>query len=292
VPSKQLLPKQKFSFEAIGTIWEIELFDCKKTNKILSAVKKCIDEFDKNYSRFRHDSMVTKMSQKAGEYALPNDAKPMLDLYYELYKVTDGLMTPLIGQTLSDAGYDADYSFQPKVMRKTPYWEECIEYKFPKLTIKKPVLLDFGAAGKGYLVGIIGVILRAHGCIEFVINAGGDVLHHGVQPVEVALEHPENLDQAIGVAAIKNQALCGSAGNRRSWTGYNHIINPSTLKSPDHLKAVWVCAGSAMLADALTTALYFVDPQELLKSYNFEYAVIRQDLSLGYSGKFPARFFE
>lgn len=296
MPSKQSKPKlslhRKFAFEAIGTQWEIEISGSVDAAQILKAVKDRIEEFDKNYSRFRSDSIITKMSRKAGTYTLPIDAKPMMDLYWELYKITNGLMTPLIGQVLSDAGYDAQYSLQPRTPVSPPEWEECIGYDFPVLEIKQPVLLDFGAAGKGYLVDIIADLLKTHGCQEFFINAGGDILHQGFEAVEIALEHPEELDQAVGIAHINNQALCGSAGNRRVWAGYNHIINPATLQSPQHIKAVWVCAGSTMLADALATALYFASPTSLLKRYTFSYGIIGNDLSLISSKNFPATFFD
>jgi FAD:protein FMN transferase len=280
------------TFDAIGTQWEIELLDSKETPEIIEALEKRIEVFDKDYSRFRTDSLVTMMSQKAGVYTLPADAKSMFDLYQELYKLSNGLVTPLIGQALSDAGYDCDYSLKPKAMKISPKWDEYLEYKFPKLLVKKPILLDFGACGKGYLVDIIGELLREHGCKEFVINAGGDILHLGNKAVEIALENPENSAEAIGIASIKNQAICGSAGNKRAWSEYNHILNPITLKSPDSLSAVWVVARTAMFADALTTALYFVSPNELLKSYNFSYALINSDKSLVSSKDFPARFFE
>ena len=52
------------------------------------------------------------MARAAGQYHLPDDAKPMFDLYYKLYAATDGKCTPLIGQVLVDAGYDANYSLQ------------------------------------------------------------------------------------------------------------------------------------------------------------------------------------
>jgi thiamine biosynthesis lipoprotein len=257
---------------------------------ILDKIKKRIEVFDKNYSRFRNDSFVTKMSQETGTYILPTDAKPMLDLYNQLYDLTEGHMTPLIGQALSDAGYDAHYSFSKKDMRRVPEWDDCLNYDFPKLTIKKPVLLDFGALGKGYLVDIIGELLEQNGCHQYVINAGGDILVAG-QTVQAALEHPADTTQAVGVAEITNQALCGSAGNRRAWGTYTHIMDPMSLTSPKHIAAVWAVADQAMLADALTTALYFTSAEALHKRYTFEYALVNEHFGLEYSRGFPAEFF-
>jgi hypothetical protein len=46
-----------------------------------------------------------------------------------------------------------------------------------------------------------------------------------------------------------------------------------------------------MLADAMTTALYFVLPATLKKHYTFEYALLKNDYSLEYSSGFPGKFF-
>src|SRR5574343_632400 len=169
----------EFSFEAIGTTWNITILD-KLDGDILLNIKKDINDridiFDKDYSRFRSDSLVHKMSQVAGEYILPDDAKPMMDLYHKLYDITSGLMTPFIGQVLIDTGYDAQYSLVPKdKIEKAIKWEDAIEYSFPKINIKVPTMLDFGAIGKGYLIDIVSKILDSYNLHCYTVEAGGDM---------------------------------------------------------------------------------------------------------------------
>lgn len=284
--------KAEYVFDAIGTQWIItaeipEGIDGEKTKQdILSRIA----IFDKDYSRFRSDSLVSEIAKKAGTYTLPDDAKLMMALYKELYKITDGAFTPLIGQTLSDAGYDAKYSFKPGHIKKTPKWEDALDYKHPILKTSVPVLLDFGAAGKGYLVDIVSELLLKKGIKIFVVNAGGDIRVCG-EKVRIGLEHPQDTSLAIGVASIANKSICGSAGNRRVWDRYHHIINPHTLTSPKNIIAAWVVADTAMLADGLTTCLYFVSPEELSKHFKFEYMIIFEDNSIESSQSFPAELF-
>jgi len=251
-----------------------------------------IEAFDKHYSRFRPDSLISEMAQRPGTYKLPADAKPLLDLYAHMYGLTDGAMTPLIGQLLTDAGYDAFYSLEPGPLRPVPAWDDVLEYKFPNLTLKKPALLDVGAAGKGYLVDIIAELIAGRGIKSFCIDAGGDIVQRdaGSRPLRVGLEHPGVTGHVIGVATITNQSLCGSAGNRRAWGAFNHIMDPHSRTSPKHIKALWVIADTALLADALATCLFFVSPAKLAR-YTFEYAIVYQDYSLGRSPGFPATFF-
>jgi FAD:protein FMN transferase len=285
-----------FRFEAIGTTWEITLARTISDDLIRAlqcSIMNRIEEFDRHYSRFRADSLVSTMAREAGRYHLPDDAEPFLKLYERMYELTGGLMTPLIGQVLSDAGYDADYSLHSGTLSPTPVWSAVLDYQPPNLVVKQPALLDFGAIGKGYLVDIVAGLITESGITDFCVNAGGDMLQRQTisDPLRVGLEHPDHPDEVISVVDLKNQSLCGSAGNRRAWEGFHHIINPLTQSSPTQLKAVWVLADTAMLADALSTALFFTKPDKLRKEYDFEYTIIHEDYSLEHSPAFPAEYF-
>ncbi|HLZ14985.1 MAG TPA: FAD:protein FMN transferase [Candidatus Saccharimonadales bacterium] len=289
-------PEPQLRFTAIGTQWRICMgmpLPAAKLRSLQLLVQRRIAAFDRQYSRFRPDSLVSEMARHPGTYRLLPDARPMLDLYADLYQLTAGAVTPLVGQLLADAGYDASYSFTPGNVRRPPEWGEALLYQFPTLTVRQPVLLDFGAAGKGYLVDIIGDLLAQHGVSAYSIDAGGDIVHHGPanEPIRVGLEHPANPQQVIGVATIANQSICGSAPNRRAWGAYHHIMDPHSLSSPQHIRAVWVVADTGLLADALATCLFFVPPERLLSRYTFEYAIVAADFSLAHSAQFPATFF-
>jgi thiamine biosynthesis lipoprotein len=282
----------QYRFDAIGTKWEVE-FDLPNgdSGALMEHVHERIDEFDRNYSRFRADSLVTRMS-KAGTYDLPDDAEPMLSLYLALNRVTLGAFTPLIGQALSDAGYDVQYSFSMREMHRPPALQDVLSYEHPTLTLKEPVLLDFGAAGKGYLVDIVASFLKDAGASRAVVDAGGDIAAFGqIEPVRIGLEDPNDLQKAIGTALIKDESICGSAGNRRAWGKFTHILDPYTLESPQGIAAVWATAATTMLADAMATCLYFVPPATLRRHYQFEYLILRPDGSVEASPQFPAELF-
>ena len=286
----------EFVFEAIGTKWHIDIskkLSPPEESKIFIMIKDRIDIFDKTYSRFRADSLVTRMSKEDGSFVLPEDALLMLTLYRELYVRTGGLVTPLVGNLISDAGYDAQYSLKQKMkLVKSPQWDETIEYKHPTLMIKKPVILDFGAAGKGYLVDLVGEVLENNGIKDYCIDAGGDILYKGKTPIRIGLEDPDDVKKVIGVGILEGGSICGSAGNRRKWGDFTHIINPKTLKSPTDIIAVWVMAKTALLADALATCLFFVPANTLVDAYKFEYVIIHSDRSLEKSAGFSGEIFK
>lgn len=285
------------TFEAIGTVWDVRIFDPLENIswvELSRQIQERIQVFDKAYSRFRSDSLITQMSKYAGAYSLPGDGFELLHFYELLYEATEGKVTPLIGQAMVDAGYDAAYSFEHHQMQAPPKWEDVLTYDHGTITVKQPVLLDFGAAGKGYLVDIISDLIEAAGVRAYLINAGGDIMQRseGGKGVTVALENPQNTSEAIGTLELTNRSLCASAGSKRAWGDYTHIIDPATLLSPRNILASWVLADDTLTADGVATALFFSDPEVLQKDFKFSYALLNADMSLNYAPDFPVTVFE
>jgi FAD:protein FMN transferase len=288
MPSKQSALKPKFSFTAIGTQWSINTSKSLDDSTI-KQINQLIGVFDKTFSRFISDSFVSHIAKNPGTHSMPPHCREMLQLYHSIYKMTDGAFTPLIGNLMAETGYDASYSLEPKTLHQTPAWEDVLSYNQHQINLKQPIILDFGAIGKGYLVDLVASKLRAQGYSDFVINAGGDILTS--ISTEVALENPRNFSEAIGSIKLNGQALCGSATTRRTWGDFNHIMNPLTQQSVKTITATWVIATSTAIADGLSTALFLTNPDSL-QIYDFDYAILFSDGSLSYSKQFEGCFFE
>ncbi len=281
-------------FDAIGTSFVIDLYvNAGSINKakLLSEILSFIDNFDKAFSRFRKDSLIFKMSQKKGEYILPESARKLFDLYYELYGLSNGLFTPLVGDLLRSTGYDENYRLTSKKVKKVSDWEDAIEYSFPRIKIKKPTMIDLGAAGKGYLIDLIGQFLEERNINTYCIDGGGDIFYKNKIPLDVGLENPNDTSQVIGVTKIMNESICGSSINRRRWDKYNHIMNPQTLDSITDVVAVWVIADSTIIADAISTCLFFMEPEILTPKYKFKYLKMYKDSTIDISKDFPGDIF-
>ncbi len=278
-----------WSFTALGTNWNIET-DQELAASVRQLVDERIETYDKTYSRFRNDSLVYQL-RTPGSYSFPKDVVPLLGLYKELYGLTNGRMTPLIGNMLEQAGYDADYSLRPKdVLSDVPPldvlgWDEATT-----LEPSEPVVLDVGAAGKGYLVDIIAQILEDHGVHDYTIDASGDIKQHG-QPVVIGLEHPLDASKVIGTVELHNQSLCASATNRRTWGGLHHVFNPITKQPTGTMLATWVIAETTLLADALATALFFVPASQLHEKYAFTHVTIDANGAIDVSPDFSGQLY-
>ncbi|WP_314650902.1 FAD:protein FMN transferase [uncultured Microbacterium sp.] len=276
-------------FEAIGTRWEVET-DTDLPAPTRTAVAALIDDFDRTWSRFRDDSAVARLARDGGRLASA-DAGPMLDAYRELAAVTGGAVNPLIGDSLAALGYDARYSLVAGEAVPAPVdWEQALRWTRDGATLQAPATIDVGALGKGRLVDLV---LAALGDIPggVVVDAGGDLAVRG-RPVRVGLEHPFDTTRAIGVATIRDQALCASATNRRAWgDGLHHVLDARTGRPVATWAATWAIASDAMTADALATALFFDGGPALAARWGVEWVRMSTDGRAQRSSACPVELF-
>jgi thiamine biosynthesis lipoprotein len=268
-----------FGFDAIGTRWEIET-DRPLSDDLRARISGRIDRFDATWSRFRPDSLVTRIAgtRHGGRFRLPDDATALLDLYDRLHELTDGAFEPLIGRELELLGYDASYSLTPAAhaVRHREHQDRArwvdVQRDETTITTDRPVLLDVGAAGKGRLVDLVAQTLSDAGVRRFVVDAGGDLRNYGDQPLRVGLEHPFDPARVVGVVELRGNALCASAVNRRAWgDGLHHILDARTGTPVREVLATWVIADNATLADGIATALFLTDPSRLNEAYRFAF---------------------
>ena len=96
----------------------------------------------------------------------------------------------------------------------------------------------------------------------------------------------------MGVAVLGNGALCGSATNRRAWgEGLHHVVDPATGEPTTGVRATWVAADSAMVADGLSTALFFTEPAVLARDFAFSYVRMPSTAGIEYSNNFDGELF-
>lgn len=290
-------PTHAYAFEALGTHWKISVWDEISSSRFEELADECVAaarEFDALYSRFIADSMVVQLSKQAGEFEVPADLVSMLRLYEALYGATEGKINPCIGFAMGDSGYDAQYSLtEAPVIRDVPPFPDTIDIiDGTHIRLRQRVLLDLGALGKGYLVDMLYAHLEAVGVLHFLVDGSGDIRYRAGEgsAIVCGLEHPLDPTLAIGTLALRGGALCASATNRRRWSARHHYIDPHTKESPREVIATWVWAPTAALADGLSSALFFVEP-EALAAFTFEYLVVRHDMHAKSSAGFTAELF-
>ena len=275
----------RWQFDAIGTQWVIESAESiSKETKL--AVWQRIEEFDKTWSRFRADSAVSQLRSE-GSADLGADAAELLGIYDELYGATVGAVSPLVGGSIEQLGYDAELSFESKGDAvAAPNWTDCA-LEGSILHSPVPVVLDVGAVGKGFLAGKVADLID----VPCVVDAGGDIVNRSGGMLKIAMEDPRDANSAIGVVEIPSGwAMAGSAVNRRTWgAGLHHIIDARTGAPATSVVASWAAAPDAGMADGLATAAFFVDVETLGRFEGWTLALDQKFWADAYN--FPGELF-
>jgi len=290
------------SIEATGTQWIISLwFDGSKEDSqmIWESVLSVMKDFEKKYSRFDSNSFLSGLSKEAGSISVPSHLVSMLKIYQGLYQLSNGGITPLGGDMITQLGYDREYRFRPSGEDViVPNFDSAVHIASDhEIQIQEGLHFDIGALGKGYLIDLVmAQLLQEKRINRVLINAGGDIAHHAHsgERARIALENPDDTSQALGVIEIGNESLASSASNKRRWGAdgeHHHIYNPQDGESVAGIKASWVIHEQAVMADALATSLFLVDADKLSEKYSFDYAYITETKKIRYAQRFKKAFF-
>ena len=218
------------------------------SQRVQKRIRDFIEEYESVLSRFRADSLVSRMAraEHGGEFEFPAWAQPLFVLYSEFYAATHGAFDACVGADLLALGYSNSVHFIPQsaagsgknenssidswsnYRRALPVtWADILQGGCSTtLCTNQPVQLDFGAAGKGYFVDFVTQIIKEelseqlHEDFDFLVNAGGDMracFSKENSQIKVALENPFDTTQAVGVASIASGALCASSSARKRW---------------------------------------------------------------------------
>jgi thiamine biosynthesis lipoprotein len=120
---------------------------------------------------------------------------------------------------------------------------------------------------KGYVVDRASAVLSRHGIRNHLVNAGGDIRARGrgrdQRPWRVAVQDPRKAGAPPSIFELTDGAVATS-GNYEVYYDreqlFHHIANPVTGLCPDAVASVSVLARTAMDADALSTAVFLMDP--------------------------------
>lgn len=278
---------EAWTFDALGTPWRIDT-ERPLPDALRASVTARIAHFDADWSRYRDDSLVARIAREPGRHRLPADAGPLLALYAELYAATGGRVSPLVGGALAASGFGPRLAGAADAV---PRWEDALAWDGEHLDSARGVLLDVGAAGKGYLVDLVSGLLAEAGVARSVVDGSGDLRIRDV-PMRIALEHPADPRKAIGVAELGDGALSASATNRRRHgDGRHHVLDAVTGLPVHDVVATWAIAADDLLADGAATALFVdIDP-DWLAQRGVEWVRMLSDGTIETSRDFPGEVF-
>jgi len=122
---------------------------------------------------------------------------------------------------------------------------------------------------KGHIVDRASRVLSDHGVRDHLINAGGDIRAAG-QPSDrpawrIAVQDPEKRRNYPAVIELNDGAVATSGDYEVYYDRerlFHHVIDPRTGSSPHSASSVSVVSTTVMEADALSTAVFVLTPND------------------------------
>jgi thiamine biosynthesis lipoprotein len=131
--------------------------------------------------------------------------------------------------------------------------------------------LTLDGIAKGYVVDRMAAVLNDRGIRRWLIDAGGDIRASGLRwddtPWMVGVQDPEKRDFFPAVTQLRDGALATSGGYESyhdETRTTHHIVDSATGASPLLTASATVRAPTAMMADALATAVFVMPPHSAL----------------------------
>ncbi len=243
-----------------------------------------IERLERQLSVYRPDSEVSRLNRNAG--ASPVEVES--GLYQLLLRArrigvaTGGAFDLTTGPLIRCWGFlDRRGRIPPQAeldaARRACGWAG-LEFDDEHCAIRfrsKRVELNLGSIGKGYALERAAEILRRAGLRDFILHAGhSSVLASGNsnrgRGWEVSLRDPRGSDASLGSVCLEDKAMSTSGTAEQFFsvdgTHYGHILDPRTGFPSTRRGTVSVVANDATLAEALSTAFFVMEENEV-RSY-------------------------
>ena len=270
-------------FRAMGTDCRIQ-FEAESKEQAIQLTRDSVAwlaRFEARYSRFRDDSLVSRINQQAGGdwIEIDEELEAILSLCDELIFMSEGVLDSTALPLISLWDYRKQHRSLPteaevNAARNLVGWSK-VERRSGAIRLpEKGMSLDFGGFGKEYAVDQVATIATEVGIRNCMIDFGRDIRAMGYPPGRpawhVALENPQNPGVPWASLAARDIAIASSGDYRRffEYKGdrFGHIIDPRVGRPVgNETLSVTVIARSCLEAGALSTSAFVFGSDEGLR---------------------------
>lgn len=257
-----------FDFKAMGSPCELRLY-AEKFDQAESAAhqaRSSIATLEQRYSRYRPDSLTTRINQAAGAEPIEVDAETaaLLDYADQAWHQSEGLFDITSGVLRQawdfHAGQPPEASRLQLLLQRVG-WDR-VEWQSPCIRLPSQGMeIDFGGYVKEYAADVAARVCREAGIQHGLVDLGGDLQvigpHPDGSPWRAGIQHPRQLDRAAAVIDVLAGGLASSGDYERfmeiDGRRYCHILNPRTGWPVEGLASVSVLAEQTLVAGTLST---------------------------------------
>lgn len=275
---------ERVTFPALGTTCEVQFVAPEPAAGRAFGVEvvNWVQAFEAKYSRFRPDSLISRINASAGEpgwIEVDADAEHMFALADQVYVLTRGILDPTMLPLLRVWNYKAT---PPQLPSADAVAAALRLVGWPRLRrepgrVQLPEAgmgLDLGGFGKEYAVDAVAALGRARGITNLLVDFGHDVHAQG-GPLDapcwlVGVENPRQLGTSLLALALNGRGVASSGNGIRCFTidgrSYGHIIDPRTGQPVwNGVQQVTVVANSCLEAGLLATTAVVLGAEEGLR---------------------------
>jgi thiamine biosynthesis lipoprotein len=261
--------------DALGTTARVAVWPPDELPAALRAVDAELDRLDRQASRFRADSELSRIHLAPGPvHRLSRGLAEAVRVALVAAAWTGGLVDPTVGGALVALGYDRDFAAIGRGNMvagpgpcRAPGWNS-VSLDGAVLRLPNGVCLDLGATAKGLGADRAAAAAgRAAASGGVLVSLGGDIAVAGRPPlggwpVTVGDGSDPGSDPGLGPGQVIRLARGGLAtssvtGRRWQWAGrlVHHIIDPRTgFPADGPWRTASVAAASCAKANAASTA--------------------------------------
>ncbi|HZZ91108.1 MAG TPA: FAD:protein FMN transferase [Usitatibacter sp.] len=218
------------------------------------------------YSRYRPDSVVSRINAAAGGAAVEVDAETLELLHYAAtcHQHSGGLFDATSG--VLRRAWRFDSGRVPSRAELEPLlplvdWK-AVEIEGTRVRLARAGMeLDFGGFGKEYAVDRAACVLAEAGARSAMVNLAGDLAIVGAQPGgrpwSVGVVHPRKARMTVASIPVASGAIATSGDYERflevDGVRHCHILDPRTGRSVRGFQSVTVHAATCLVAGSATT---------------------------------------
>ena len=258
----------RFPFEAMASRCEVRLAapDLNTAEQLAQAAIAEVRRIERAYSRYRADSIVSRINAAAGRYRVECDDETWQLLAYadHLYGASGGLFDITSG--VLRRAWDFRQLRVPHARDLAPLlalvdWASVQRDDNAIFLPRAGMEIDFGGFGKEYAADRACAILQQRGVRHGYVNLGGDMRFIGPQPDgrpwSIGIQDPRKADGIAASIAVSQGALTTSGDYERCFDldgkRYCHVLDPRTGMPVSHWRSVSVLAPLAALGGSVST---------------------------------------
>jgi len=257
----------RLAFQAMGSPCEVRLHGGDETPAVLAAAQAEVARLEAKYSRYRDDSLATRINRSAGDPAgveVDPETAHLLDYADSCHRQSDGLFDVTSGilrraWNLKSGKLPAQAELD--ALLPLVGWTK-VRWRAPRLVLPHAGMqLDFGGYVKEYTADRVAALCRARGARHGLVDLGGDLAvvgpHPDGAPWRVGIRDPQHAERALGALPVGWGGVASSGAYERCMVldgvRYGHILDPRTGWPVRGLVSVTVVASHCLVAGTLTT---------------------------------------